>query len=163
MGVASVPVGPVRPQGLEPARRRTVPWHTAGCLHPLPQAAHSRAFTAALGLLDGRDDLSTVLLCGSVLCGEAGPTSDLDLDCVVIRPSRQRRYLVECGVLVGIFLNPPGQIRRCMRAEPHQNRPSTAHMLTTGCVLLDRRPEILSALRTGAAEVLAAGGNRNLL
>ena len=118
---------------------------------------HAQALTAALALLAGRDDLVAVLLCGSVVRGEAGPTSDLDLYCVVDRPVRQRRHLVVHGVLVEMFLNPVGQIRRYLREERHQNQPSTAHMLTTGHVLLDRRPGILAALRSEAAGMLAVG------
>jgi|GEM_PF-270737 len=123
---------------------------------PLP-GPHAAALAAALAVLDAREDLTAVLLCGSVLRGEAGPTSDLDLYCVVERPARQRRHLVAASVLVEVFLNPAAQIRRYMADERRENRPSTAHMLTTGHVLLDRRPEVLSALRAAAAALLASG------
>jgi len=124
---------------------------------PLPQP-HAHALTAALESLHGRDGLLAVLLCGSVVRDEGGPTSDLDLYCLIDRPVRQRRHLVAAsGVLVEIFLNPAGQIRRYLADERVRNRPSTAHMLVTGHALLDRRPEVTAALRAEAAALLQAG------
>ena len=127
---------------------------------PAPElpAAHTEALAEALAQLDAREDLLAVLLCGSVVRGEGGPTGDLDLYCLVERPARQRRHLVAgSGVRVEIFLNPAVQIRRSLRDEVQRNRPSTAHMLTTGHVLLGRAPEVLASLRTEASAVLAAG------
>lgn len=129
-------------------------WLPAPPLRP----AHAAALAEAQALLDDRPDLQCVLLCGSVVRGEGGTTSDLDMYCVVERPARQRRHLVaRSGVLVEMFLNPPVQTRHYLTDEVLRNRPSTAHMLTTGHVLLNRAPETLAALRAEAAALLAAG------
>ncbi len=129
-------------------------WRPAPDLPP----GHAEALAEAQRLLDDRTDLQCVLLCGSVVRGEGGATSDLDLYCLVAAPVRQRRHLVaRSGVLVEIFLNPAAQVRRYMTNELTRRRPSTAHMLATGHALLDRAPATLTALRTEAAAMLAAG------
>lgn len=124
---------------------------------PLP-AAYASALAEALASLEGRPDLLAVLLAGSVVRGTGGPTSDLDLFCLVDADLRQRRHLVAgSGVLVEMFLNPTYQVLRYLDEERRENRPSTATMLVTGAVLLDRRPEALAGLRAAARALLAAG------
>jgi hypothetical protein len=131
------------------------PWLPAPSVLP---AAHAAALAEAQRVLDERADLLAVLLAGSAARGEVGPTSDLDLYCLVERPCRQRRHLVaRSGVPVEIFLNPAAQIRRYLRSEAAGPRPITAHLLTTGHVLLNRAPQLLAALRAEAAALLAAG------
>ena len=130
------------------------PWAPAP---PLPPR-HAQALAEALALLDRCPDLTGVLLAGSVVGGSAGPTSDLDLLCVTSGDVRQRRHLVaSTGVLVEMFLNPPRQIRSYLADERRRNRPSTATMLATGRVLLDREPEVLTCLRREAETLLAKG------
>ncbi len=129
-------------------------WHPAP---PLP-AAHASALAEAWASLNGRPDLVAVLLAGSVVRGTGGPTSDLDLFCLIDADLRQRRHLVAgSGVLVEMFLNPAYQILRYLDEERRENRPSAATMLVTGTVLLDRRPEVLASLRAAARDLLAAG------
>lgn len=130
------------------------PWAPAP---PLPPR-HAQALAEALALLDRCPDLTGVLLAGSVVGGSAGPTSDLDLLCVTSGDVRQRRHLVaSTRVLVEMFLNPPRQIRSYLADERRRNRPSTATMLATGRVLLDREPEVLTCLRREAETLLAKG------
>lgn len=130
------------------------PWRDAPPLSPL----HQRALSEALAVLDARDDLQAVLLAGSVVGGHAGPTSDVDLYCVISRPVRQRHHLVTSpGVLVEMFFNPASQVRRYFADERRQNGPSTAQMVATGHVLLDLAPDLLIALQSEARCLLAAG------
>jgi hypothetical protein len=74
---------------------------------------------------------------GSVLRGEGGPTSDLDVYVLIRGDERRRRtYLCE-HVLVEEFRNPEGWIRHYF--EERDDAPAL-HMLGHGTVVLDRHP-----------------------
>lgn len=118
---------------------------------------YQEALAEALAGLQGRPDLLAVLLAGSVVRGTGGPTSDLDLYCLVARPARQRRLLITANrVPVELFFNPAGQIRRYLAREQLSNGPSTAAMLTEGRVLFDCSEGVLQSLQAEAA-MLADG------
>jgi predicted nucleotidyltransferase len=99
--------------------------------------AHVRATYAPIG----------VLVAGSIVRGEGGPTSDLDV-CVVHeaawRVRDQRRF---AGVPVEIFVNPAAQVRRYFASEHADGRPCTAHMWSTG--------EVIEASSAVIAELVA--------
>lgn len=106
------------------------------------------------------DDLLThfepfaIIAAGSILRGQGGPTSDIDLYVLhhaLFRQRLQRRYH---GVPFEIFINPPQQVRRYFEEEHNAARPVTAHILTSGVVVLDRDPA-LAELRQEAAQWLA--------
>lgn len=94
---------------------------------------------------------------GSILRGEGGPTSDIDL--YVIHPAhfRQRLQRIYHGVPFEIFINHPDKIRAYFREE-HATRPITAHIFVTGVLLLDRSP-VVQELRLLAAKWLATPPN----
>jgi hypothetical protein len=72
---------------------------------------------------------------GSVLRGEGGPTSDLDVYVLIGGDARRRRTFVSEGVLVEEFRNPEVWIRRYF--ERRDDTPAF-HMLGYGTVVLDR-------------------------
>jgi nucleotidyltransferase-like protein len=76
-----------------------------------------------------------VVVSGSIVRGEAGPTSDLDVCIVHDEPWRVRDQRRFAGVPVELFVNPPAQIRRYFASEHDEGKPSTAHMFATGEVL----------------------------
>jgi hypothetical protein len=76
-----------------------------------------------------------VVVAGSVVRGEAGPTSDLDVFVVHDEPWRLRDQRRFAGVPAELFVNPPARIRRYFANEHAEGRPSTAHMFATGEVL----------------------------
>ena len=80
-------------------------------------------------------ELHGIVVSGSVVRGEGGPTSDLDIEVIhrgLWRQRLQRRFnRVPCE----IFVNPPASIRRYFESEHKDGRPCTAHMLATGEVL----------------------------
>lgn len=103
-----------------------------------------------------RGDVLGIVLAGSIVRGEGGPTSDLDLYVVVSSPWRQRRQLLLAGVRVEVFINPPWTIRSYVADELREGSPSTAHMLATGIPLYARGP-VLSELRDEARRLLTDG------
>ncbi|MFN3335622.1 MAG: nucleotidyltransferase domain-containing protein [Caldilinea sp.] len=106
------------------------------------------------------DDLLThyepfaIIAAGSILRGQGGPTSDIDLYVLHHAPFRQRLQRRYHGVPCEIFINPPQQVRRYFEEEHNAARPITAHILTTGVVVLDRDPAF-AVLRQEAAQWLA--------
>jgi predicted nucleotidyltransferase len=97
---------------------------------------------------------TAIIVAGSVLRGQGGPTSDIDLYMLHRVPYRQRLQRHYAGVSFEIFINPPQQVRRYFVEEHSAARPVTAHILTTGFVVLDRDP-LLQDLRTEAAAWLS--------
>ncbi len=104
------------------------------------QAAALRAVVAEYG---ARPEVAAILLAGSVVRGEGGPTSDLDCWVMADLPYRQRRSFLVDGVPVEVFLNPPAALDRALlTADAH-----AMHMVGYG------RPVYV---RPGAAAEVAA-------
>lgn len=95
---------------------------------------------------------------GSLLRGEGGPTSDIDLFVIQREPFRQRLQRRYDDVPFEIFINPPPQVRRYFEDEHRSARPITAHMLATGFIVLDLDP-VVQTLRNEAAQWLATPPN----
>lgn len=113
-------------------------------------APYDAALRDAVAAVLAAYDPISILAAGSVLRGQGGPTSDIDLYVLHLAPYRQRLQRRYAGIPFEIFINPPQQVRRYFAEEHAAARPVTAHILTTGFVVLDRDP-ILHALRTEAA------------
>lgn len=95
-----------------------------------------------------------VFAAGSILRGQGGATSDIDLYVIHLAPFRQRLQRRYAGVPFEIFVNPPAQVRRYFAEERSKRQPVTAHMVATGFVVLDTDP-VVSELRREAAQELA--------
>ena len=94
-----------------------------------------------------------VIAAGSILRGQGGPTSDIDLYVIHRAPFRQRLQRRYAGVPFEIFVNPPQQVRRYFAEERRARQPITAHMLSTGFVVLDADPVVSELRRAAALEV----------
>ncbi len=94
-----------------------------------------------------------IVVAGSIVRGEAGSTSDFDVLCVHDKPWRLREQKRFNGVPAELFVNPPGQVRRYFASEHEGGRPCTAHMFTTGEVLL--ASPVIAELMREAREWLA--------
>jgi hypothetical protein len=99
-----------------------------------------------------------IVAAGSILRGQGGPMSDIDLYVVHAASFRQRLQRRYNGVPFEIFVNPPHQVRRYFEEEHQAARPITAHILTTGFWMLDRDP-VVQSLRNEAATWLATPPN----
>jgi predicted nucleotidyltransferase len=121
---------------------------------PELSSPYAEALRAAVDDLLARYEPFGIIAAGSILRGQGGPTSDIDLYVLHHAPFRQRLQRRYHGVPFEIFINPPQQVRRYFEDEHNAARPVTAHILTTGVVVLDRDPT-LEALRQKAAQWLA--------
>jgi hypothetical protein len=74
--------------------------------------------------------------------GNPDATSDLDMYVIHRAPFRQRLQKLFHGVPAEIFVNPPVSIESYIASEQANGGPSTAHMLATGFVVLDRDPAV---------------------
>ena len=86
----------------------------------------------------GRYNVLGLFAAGTIVSGTPDANSDLDMFVIHGRPERQRVQKRFHGVPTEIFVNPPETIRRYFADEV--TRPSTAHMLANGLVLIDRHP-----------------------
>ena len=73
-----------------------------------------------------------MVIAGSIVRGDAGPTSDFDVFIVHAEPWRLRDQRRFNGVPTELFVNPPDRIRGYFKSEHAEGRPCTAHMLATG-------------------------------
>lgn len=83
-----------------------------------------------------------IVVAGSIVRGEAGPTSDFDVFVVNDEPWRLREQKRFAGVPAEIFVNPAAQVRRYFEREHAEGRPCTAHMFATGEVVEPSGPVI---------------------
>lgn len=98
-----------------------------------------------------REDALGIVASGTIVGGSPDPTSDLDLYVVHGKPVRQRLQKLFRGVPAEIFVNPPAVIRKYFEAEHRDGRPVTAHMLSTGTVILARDPVVHELCSEAAA------------
>ena len=126
----------------------------AQCRWPVLAAPYARALREAVELILARFDVTGIVACGSILRGQGGPTSDLDVYVVHADPVRQRLQHSFNGVPAEIFVNPPAAIRSYFAGEHRSGRPCTAHMLHTGFVVFEQGP-MVATLRHEAEAWLA--------
>lgn len=124
------------------------------CSWPPLGPPYDQALQAAVRFILAHFEVSGILVSGTILRGNPGLTSDLDLCVVHTRPQRQRLQRFFNGVPAEIFVNPLARIEAYMHEEKTEGRPITAHMWATGFVILDRDPAI-SGLRQRARAYLA--------
>ncbi|HTJ44934.1 MAG TPA: nucleotidyltransferase domain-containing protein [Kofleriaceae bacterium] len=99
--------------------------------------AYARATYAPLG----------IVVSGSIVRGDGGPTSDLDVHVVHAHGWRLREQKRFAGVPAELFVNPPRQVRRYFADEHAEGRPCTAHMFATGEVIEPAHPVIAELVR----------------
>lgn len=110
------------------------------------------ALREAVEYIVTRYEVWGLFACGTIVAGTPDANSDLDMFVIHGKPERQRVQKRFNGVATEIFVNPPQTVRSYFADEVA--RPSTAHMLVHGWVLLDRHP-IVEELVAEAHEWLA--------
>ena len=98
-------------------------------------------------------EFTAVFAAGSVVRGQGGPTSDIDIYAVHSGGFRQRLQRRYQGVPFEIFINPIDQIRKYFKSEHQQARQCAAHMVATGFLILER-DESIQKLRIEAQKWL---------
>ena len=107
-------------------------------------------------ILDRYDDVLGIIASGTIITGNPGPNSDLDIVVIVRRHERQRLQRFFNGVPAELFVNPPHVFAGYFEVESQRGRPSMPHMLTTGLVILANDP-VVEQLRQEAKTVLDNG------
>src|SRR5262249_58251797 len=107
-------------------------------LLPTLPSPYAEALREAVEYILARYDVWGLFACGTIVTGTPDANSDLDMYVVHGKPQRQRVQKRFNGVATAIFVNPPSAIRHYFEEEV--TAPSTAHMLATGLLLVDRHP-----------------------
>lgn len=128
----------------------------AQCRWPELQSPYGQALRDAATFILTNFDVSGIIASGSIIRGNPHRNSDFDIYAIHAKQERQRIQKFFQGVPTEIFLNPPSMIYRYFADETGEGRPSTAHILAMGFVILDRDPSI-EVMRQQAAEILAQG------
>lgn len=121
--------------------------------HPYDEAV--RAAVEFILERAGPEHILAIYVAGSVLRGEGGPLSDLDIFVVHDNSWRQRVQTRFGGVPVEMFFNPPHRVRLTFEEERRRRRPSAAHMIATGFAMYES--ETAAALRAEARALLDMG------
>jgi hypothetical protein len=122
----------------------------ADCHWPKIDEPFASALREALAYILAEYEPVGIVVGGSVLRGQGDATSDLDIYVIHQAGWRQRAQKRFNGVAVEIFVNPPAQVQRYFAEERRAGRPVTAHLLTTGFVVLETDAS-LGQLRAEAA------------
>ena len=123
---------------------------------PTLPTPYGEALREAVDYILARYEVWGLFACGTIVAGKPDANSDLDMFVIHGAPARQRVQKRFHGVATEIFVNPPQTVRRYFADEV--TRPSTAHMLVHGRILLDRHP-IVEELVAEAHEWLAKPPN----
>jgi len=115
---------------------------------------YDRAVDEAVTYVRAKYSAIGVIIAGSIVRGEAGPTSDLDVVVVHEQPWRVRDQQRFAGVPAEVFVNPPAQIRRYFETEHGEGCPTMAHMIATG-EAIEPVHDTLAALVAEARQWLA--------
>lgn len=128
------------------------------CRWPRLAAPYDQALREAVAFILQRFQVLGIVASGTIVRGNPGPTSDLDIYVIHTQPWRQRIQKRFGGVPAEIFVNPVQSIEGYLASEQKAARPLTAHMLATGFVILDRDP-VVEELRRRAQALLAQAPN----
>lgn len=123
------------------------------CILPQLEEPYDTALAEAVRYIVQEFDPIGIVAAGSILRGEGYPSSDLDIFVIHTKPERQMIQTFFGGVPAQIFLNPPHMVERYFETEAQASECTTAHMLGTGFVVLNRDP-VIDRLRTEAQRVL---------
>lgn len=123
------------------------------CRWPELSDPYDAALKEAVAFILERFKAHGILVSGSIVRGNPNPHSDLDIMVLHAKNQRQRLQRFFQGVPTEIFLNPQQSIRSYFQSEHKRGRPSTAHMWSTGFVVLDCDP-VVNVLQQEAAEWL---------
>ena len=118
------------------------PIETDRCKFPDLPEPYNQALREAVAFILSRTHPVGIIATGSILRGNPDPASDLDIYVIHRQNERQRVQKYFNGVPAEIFINPPQQIRRYLVEEREEFRPITAHMLSTGFLILELDPVV---------------------
>ena len=121
--------------------------------YPTLSERYDKALREAVAYILPRFEVAGLVAAGSIIRGTPNDTSDFDLYVINAQPQRQLIHRIFNGVPVQFFVNPVHQVRRFFADERADGGPSTAHMLATGFIMLDR-DGVVAELRQEAQAIL---------
>lgn len=121
------------------------------CSFPDLNPPYAQALDEAVTMVLRRYTPVGIIASGSILRGNPDRTSDIDLYVIHNANYRQRLQKLFNGVPAEIFVNPPAQVERYFSEEHAAGRPITAHMLTSGYIVLST-DKTVERLRSRAQE-----------
>lgn len=123
------------------------------CRFPDLADPYQTALREAVFYLIDRFHITGLIASGTIIRGNPSPGSDLDLFCVYEGDTRQRIQRFFNGVPCEMFVNPPRRVYQYFEDENRTGRQITAHMFSTGVVILNV-DGVLDDLLTKATEML---------
>lgn len=120
------------------------------------RAQHRLALEQVLAWLPSVVQPGGMVASGSIVRGEPGPSSDLDLVVLHDQPWRRRIQRWFNGTPVELFINSPAWLAHSIQNEAAEGRPVMAHMLATGTLLWDTDGR-LETLRRLSQQILQGG------
>jgi hypothetical protein len=126
------------------------------CHWPELREPYSQALREAVTFVLESFKVLGIIASGTIIRGNPHRNSDFDIYVIHAREERQLIQKYFNSIPTQIFLNPPNIIYQYFINESRQGRPSTAHMLATGFVILNHDP-IIERLRQQAATILTEG------
>lgn len=126
----------------------------AKCNWPKLSEKYGVALRSAVEFILKNYTVLGIIVSGTIIRGNPDPSSDLDIYVIHDQPFRQRLQKFFNGIPAEIFVNPPEFVEKYFEEEQAARRPLTAHMLSTGFVILDLDP-IIGDLQRKAARLLS--------
>lgn len=124
------------------------------CRFPRLSRKYDEALRDAVAyILDSYNPVG-IIASGTIIRGTPDPSSDFDIYAIHREPYRQRVQKFFRDIPAEIFVNPPSAIEGYYAEEHSSLRPCTAHMISSGFVILDKDP-VIEELRTKAHDILA--------
>lgn len=124
------------------------------CHWPDLPAPYAEALRQAVAFILARcPDTRGIVVSGTIMRGNPGPSSDLDIYVIRREPQRQRVQKFFDGVPTEIFINPEKKVPDYFADEARDGRPITAHMLVTGFTILDC-DGVIASLQDRARQIL---------
>ncbi|GEM_PF-291895 len=117
---------------------------------------YDRALHLAVSYIRKRFKPTAIIVSGTIVRGKPHASSDLDLYVIHRKPFMQRVQKIFNGVPAEIFVNTPATAVKHLQSQREMRRPITAHMISTGIILLDNEP-LLPELTAKAKQILKKG------
>ena len=117
---------------------------------------YDRALRLAVSYIQKRFKPTAIIASGTIIRGKPHANSDLDLYVIHRKPFMQRVQKRFNGVPAEIFVNTPATVIKHLMSQREMRRPITAHMISTGFVLLNNEP-LLPKLTAQARQILKKG------
>lgn len=128
----------------------------AQCRWPNLSAPYAEALRDAVCfILERFPDTLGIIVSGTIVRGNPAPSSDLDIYVIRRKLQQQRIQKFFRGVPAEIFVNPAAKVLDYFERERKAAQPITAHMLSTGFVILNLDP-VIDDLRARARRLLDA-------